>query len=1134
VADGIGDVTVLGTSLANGQSPDGNFDIYFSHTMAAAVNVTVLDCGFSECTAGALAETTYATLAADGVTLSVENAGAIYGKRYRLVVTEALFSRASGGLGPAETYTVDFSVGCSKPGFLPSPDSAVWRFNVQTPLADIGSYLVCFRQSPAEEFMPIPSGDGATALTVVAIAADRAHPRGIFHNQKFSVLAGSGLPRHLKVLGTGLPYPADSRVLLNAHPSGVCGDRSKYTSVDLTYVSPDEVAPKAKYSEFYPEPSGTSVSVSTSQQILLAFSEAVVQAPCYDVNTSYISLVSIGNAPTQRVMCHNTVVMHNKVVASLTRSQVLAASQYYVRVETGGLTDASGNDLTILQTLDTYIIDTTADATPPAVIASFPCSGCEESLEFEHNSTKRNNTVMLYLSEDSFGVDGKLLRLFDCLGDMVCDADTDVEIATIDLGASWQVHFGYGVLYVYFGPLESARRYRLTLEANSLGEVGGGGLVGPEQMFELEFFKGVGGFDFRKHSIAPAAALSSNGLYTFPLQIPAATPVGTYTVCYCHDQDDTKLQDVGDADTRFLLFDDVQVAEAEVYIPTGVDVVELAAAEHQCATKCSEGCTGPYCFCDGYTLSATLKTLCLPPGLCRDVCDADPECNGISIHDELNQCHLFKGSVTNGTVTLETAEAWQTYEKQFGRSCTHYHDFQEVAGTIEVTKRVELEVEFVLPPGQEGSIEVVSAGLEGMLTYAHSDVPAHGEDNRLFTGSKLLSRDRITIVDGDGLCGVSSPSSLITLPGSSIEDWMDLFPFSWYREAAHEDNENPLPVDPVTGQTTATEEEIAAAEEKQLVYTPTTPEGHYASRDGYYCPGRNLDLDTVEAVFEGTVHSLRDHQCYTKCGPGSTCAGKNEDDCWCSGHYDGYDGPDSNALCADVRLCQYICDQLEGCGSIDMHKTRPRCFLNLVGCNSHEDALYTDANYAILFKRADPNDEQVGRGNQHDPDARRARSLLAAPEMGFSWDQMLRFKGLQFSSGGRFKLCFCDSEIHSSCNKAADYGVEVGEVHVSGVSCLVENPRLQRVACASQFHGGLRCYPRVESAPMPTEPHVGMTALPSPDAVTPLSLATVEGALGPDQTAVFMACQGLGPDEAEHDETCAAALAATYDRRVRV
>ena len=34
--------------------------------------------------------------------------------------------------------------------------------------------------------------------------------------------------------------------------------------------------------------------------------------------------------------------------------------------------------------------------------------------------------------------------------------------------------------------------------------------------------------------------------------------------------------------------------------------------------------------------------------------------------------------------------------------------------------------------------------------------------------------------------------------------------------------------------------------------------------------------------------------------------------------------------------------------------------------------------------------------------------------------------------------------------------VELGEVHVSGVSCLVENPRLRRVACAEQYHGGLR------------------------------------------------------------------------------
>ena len=71
-------------------------------------------------------------------------------------------------------------------------------------------------------------------------------------------------------------------------------------------------------------------------------------------------------------------------------------------------------------------------------------------------------------------------------------------------------------------------------------------------------------------------------------------------------------------------------------------------------------------------------------------------------------------------------------------------------------------------------------------------------------------------MDGDGLCGVSSPSSLITLPGSSIEDWMDLFPFSWYREAAHEDNENPLRVDPVPTHTPVDSTPVLSFQEKRM------------------------------------------------------------------------------------------------------------------------------------------------------------------------------------------------------------------------------------------------------------------------------------------------------------------------------
>ena len=62
----------------------------------------------------------------------------------------------------------------------------------------------------------------------------------------------------------------------------------------------------------------------------------------------------------------------------------------------------------------------------------------------------------------------------------------------------------------------------------------------------------------------------------------------------------------------------------------------------------------------------------------------------------------------------------------------------------------------------------------------------------------------------------------------------------------------------------------------------------------------------------------------------------------------------------------------------------------------------------------------------------------------------------------------------------------------------------------------LRCYADVREAPMPTEPPVGMTELPSEDVITPLSLATK--------------CASLPIDEAEHDPECAAVLASPQDQ----
>jgi len=101
-------------------------------------------------------------------------------------------------------------------------------------------------------------------------------------------------------------------------------------------------------------------------------------------------------------------------------------------------------------------------------------------------------------------------------------------------------------------------------------------------------------------------------------------------------------------------------------------------------------------------------------------------------------------------------------------------------------------------------------------------------------------------------------------------------------------------------------------------------------------------------------------------------------------------------------------------------------------------------------------------------------------DLGFSWEEMLRFQPVQFKSGGTFKLCFCDSERlgGGACNAVTDFAIQVGTIHSSGVSCLVSQPRLQRVSCAEQHHGGMRCYGSVD-APNPVPPVLEVTAPPA-------------------------------------------------------
>lgn len=171
----------------------------------------------------------------------------------------------------------------------------------------------------------------------------------------------------------------------------------------------------------------------------------------------------------------------------------------------------------------------------------------------------------------------------------------------------------------------------------------------------------------------------------------------------------------------------------------------------------------------------------------------------------------------------------------------------------------------------------------------------------------------------------------------------------------------------------------------------------------------------------------------------------------------------------------------------------------------NEVVLAPDFNYQLLVPNKDSNDEQAG--------APPSRRLLPAADLGFSWDKLLRFRNITFKSGGTFKLCFCDSTIlgsRSVCTSEKDYKIEVGTIHASGVSCLIANPKLQRVSCEDQKWGGLRCYSFMD-APKPPPPLIGLTEYSSADTVTVSSLSAK--------------CLYMPEEEARSDPMCQAVAA---------
>merc|ERR1719487_1087190 len=133
-----------------------------------------------------------------------------------------------------------------------------------------------------------------------------------------------------------------------------------------------------------------------------------------------------------------------------------------------------------------------------------------------------------------------------------------------------------------------------------------------------------------------AAAPSTESGYVFTGEIPADA-VGRYTVCMANTPSYTVHTG------KYFGY-----ANADPFNETALAADSSFLAD-LCVTKCSYGCVGADCKCEGFlptdeTVYGTAANgpLCLPAAGCRAACDATAGCVGYSMHTTKPRCFLAK------------------------------------------------------------------------------------------------------------------------------------------------------------------------------------------------------------------------------------------------------------------------------------------------------------------------------------------------------------------------------------------------------------------------------------------------------------------------------------------------------------
>jgi hypothetical protein len=339
-------------------------------------------------------------------------------------------------------------------------------------------------------------------------------------------------------------------------------------------------------------------------------------------------------------------------------------------------------------------------------------------------------------------------------------------------------------------------------------------------------------------------------------------------------------------------------------------------------------------------------------------------------------------------------------------------------GQLAVTARADIGRHFVIEPGAPASLELTGQGFN-------------------------QDKDRMMLIDCQGTCGLTKPTAAAVYPDAGASGRFGAF--QPIRDIAREE----------------------AAVLESCPYFNHTEDQFLVHELFEEIPARFCTRGALAGSAANAIESpvaARVAELYS-C---SRCAGDPNATQFCSGYLGLDDSLVDDAICLPKYECEHLC-VLAGpaCHSVSMHATLPRCFLNPPACEEEvvTDMLGVDADFAVLLKRPEPEATAAAPVNIRDLEeidwAESARGNLVSPSLGASSSAILRFAPLNVPAAGTFKVCFCDSELSpGGCKSDADFAVEVGRLHLSGLGCLLTMARLRRATCVEQYFGGLRCVPQ--------------------------------------------------------------------------